>query len=111
MQEKGFQIEATRGTATALYDAGVPDVNVVNKVSEGRPNIVDALKNGEYVYVVNTTEGRQAITDSVYIRKEALANKATYTTTLNAAFATIQAKEADDRARVTTVQELHQRIK
>jgi carbamoyl-phosphate synthase large subunit len=111
MQEKGFQIEATRGTATALYDAGIPDVNVVNKVSEGRPNIVDALKNGEYVYVVNTTEGRQAITDSVYIRKEALANKATYTTTLNAAFATIQAKEADDRARVTTVQELHQRIK
>jgi carbamoyl-phosphate synthase large subunit len=111
MQEKGFQIEATRGTATALYDAGVPDVNVVNKVSEGRPNIVDALKNGEYVYVVNTTEGRQAITDSVYIRKEALANKATYTTTLNAAFATIQAKEADDRARVTSVQELHQRIK
>ena len=111
MQEKGFQIEATRGTATALYDAGVPDVNVVNKVSEGRPNIVDALKNGEYVYVVNTTEGRQAITDSVYIRKEALLNKATYTTTLNAAFATIQAKEADDRARVTSVQELHQRIK
>ncbi|MDG1814623.1 MAG: carbamoyl-phosphate synthase large subunit [Glaciecola sp.] len=111
MQEKGFQIEATRGTATALYDAGVQDVNVVNKVSEGRPNIVDALKNGEYVYVVNTTEGRQAITDSVYIRKEALLNKATYTTTLNAAFATIQAKEADDRARVTSVQELHQRIK
>ncbi|MGB1353996.1 MAG: carbamoyl-phosphate synthase large subunit, partial [Glaciecola sp.] len=111
MQEKGFKLEATRGTASALLEAGIQDVDVVNKVSEGRPNIVDAIKNGEYVYIVNTTEGRQAITDSVYIRKEALLNKATYTTTLNAAFATIQAKEADDRARVTSVQELHQRIK
>ena len=111
MLEKGFKLEATRGTATALYDAGITNVDIVNKVSEGRPNIVDAIKNSEYVYIVNTTEGRQAITDSVYIRKEALANKATYTTTLNAAFATIQAKEADDRARVTSVQELHQRIK
>ena len=111
MQEKGFQLEATRGTATALYDAGVTDVSIVNKVSEGRPNIVDALKNGEYAYVVNTTEGRQAITDSVYIRKEALLNKATYTTTLNAAFATILSKEADDRARVSSVQELHERMK
>ncbi len=110
MLEKGFELVATRGTATALYDAGIADVTVVNKVSEGRPNIVDAIKNGEYSYVVNTTEGRQAITDSVYIRKEALLNKATYTTTLNAAFATIQAKEADDRARVTSVQALHQRI-
>ena len=110
MLDKGFELEATRGTATALYDAGIHDVTVVNKVSEGRPNIVDALKNGEYAYVVNTTEGRQAITDSVYIRKEALLNKATYTTTLNAAFATILSKEADDRARVTSVQDLHKRM-
>ena len=110
MLDKGFELEATRGTATALYDAGIHDVTVVNKVSEGRPNIVDALKNGEYAYVVNTTEGRQAITDSVYIRKEALLNKATYTTTLNAAFATILSKEADDRARVTSVQALHKRM-
>ncbi|MCP3427668.1 carbamoyl-phosphate synthase large subunit [Opacimonas viscosa] len=110
MLDKGFELEATRGTATALYDAGIHGVTVVNKVSEGRPNIVDALKNGEYAYVVNTTEGRQAITDSVYIRKEALLNKATYTTTLNAAFATILSKEADDRARVTSVQDLHKRM-
>ncbi|AXR06085.1 carbamoyl-phosphate synthase large subunit [Salinimonas sediminis] len=106
----GFEIESTRGTATTLYDAGIVS-SVVNKVSEGRPNIVDSIKNGVYDYIINTTEGRQAITDSVYIRREALLNKITYTTTMNAAFATVQAKSADDRSRVTSVQELHARMK
>jgi carbamoyl-phosphate synthase large subunit len=82
----------------------------VNKLSEGRPNIVDAIKNGEYCYVVNTTEGRQAITDSVYIRREALLNKMSYTTTLNAAFATIRARTADAKVNVSSVQELHKRV-
>ncbi|MCC2615286.1 carbamoyl-phosphate synthase large subunit [Aestuariibacter halophilus] len=109
MLAKGFELEATKGTAQVLNDAGVV-CSVVNKLSEGRPNIVDAIKNGEYCYIVNTTEGRQAITDSVYIRREALLNKVTYTTTMNAAFATINAQEAEDRARVTSVQELHQRV-
>lgn len=108
--EAGFSIEATRGTATELYDAGIMST-VVNKMSEGRPNIVDAIKNGEYAYLINTTEGRQAITDSVYIRREALLNKVTYTTTMNAAFATIRAKSADDRNKVASVQELHARLK
>ncbi|MBU2978855.1 carbamoyl-phosphate synthase large subunit [Alteromonas sp. C1M14] len=105
----GFELECTRGTATTLDEAGIKNT-VVNKVSEGRPNIVDAIKNGEYSYIINTTEGRQAITDSVYIRREALLNKITYTTTMNAAFATIQAKSADDRNKVASVQELHARI-
>ncbi|QPG04679.1 carbamoyl-phosphate synthase large subunit [Salinimonas marina] len=108
--ENGFEIESTRGTATTLYDAGIIS-SVVNKVSEGRPNIVDSIKNGVYDYIINTTEGRQAITDSVYIRREALLNKITYTTTMNAAFATVQAKSADDRNRVTSVQALHARMK
>ncbi|WP_137167427.1 carbamoyl-phosphate synthase large subunit [Salinimonas lutimaris] len=108
--ENGFEIESTRGTATSLYDAGIMST-VVNKVSEGRPNIVDSIKNGVYDYIINTTEGRQAISDSVYIRREALLNKITYTTTMNAAFATVQAKSADDRSRVTSVQDLHARIK
>lgn len=107
---KGFEIEATRGTATTLYDAGIMST-VVNKLSEGRPNIVDAIKNKTYTYIVNTTEGRQAINDSVYIRREALASKTTYTTTLNAGFATIRAKDFDDRATVTSVQALHERVK
>ncbi|MBD3585004.1 carbamoyl-phosphate synthase large subunit [Salinimonas sp. HHU 13199] len=110
LTENGFEIECTRGTATQLYDAGIMS-SVVNKVSEGRPNIVDSIKNGVYDYIINTTEGRQAITDSVYIRREALLNKITYTTTMNAAFATVQAKSADDRDRATSVQELHARIK
>lgn len=109
MAAKGFELEATSGTAAVLADAGI-SCSVVNKLTEGRPNIVDATKNGEYCYIVNTTEGRQAITDSVYIRREALLNKVPYTTTMNAAFATVNAQEADDRARVSSVQDLHQRI-
>lgn len=109
MIKAGFKLECTRGTAATLDAAGIENT-VVNKVSEGRPNIVDAIKNGEYSYIINTTEGRQAITDSVYIRREALLNKITYTTTMNAAFATIRAKSADDRNKVVSVQELHARV-
>ncbi|MEP0354830.1 carbamoyl-phosphate synthase large subunit [Paraglaciecola sp.] len=109
MIAKGFELEATSGTAKVLNNVDIA-CSVVNKLSEGRPNIVDAIKNGEYCYIVNTTEGRQAIDDSVYIRKEALLNKVSYTTTMNAAFATVNANEADDKARVTSVQELHKRI-
>jgi carbamoyl-phosphate synthase large subunit len=110
MIEQGFSVEATKGTARFLAEHGV-ECATVNKLSEGRPNIVDAIKNGEYSYVVNTTEGRQAITDSVYIRREALLNKTSYTTTLNAAFATIRAISADPKVNVNSVQELHKRIK
>ncbi|GAA6183850.1 MULTISPECIES: carbamoyl-phosphate synthase large subunit [Alteromonadaceae] len=109
MIEKGFSLEATSGTAKELNDVGIA-CSVVNKLTEGRPNIVDAIKNGEYCYIVNTTEGRKAINDSVYIRREALLNKITYTTTLNAAFATVNAQTADDRAKVNSVQSLHQRV-
>ncbi|EKE83788.1 carbamoyl-phosphate synthase large subunit [Idiomarina xiamenensis] len=105
----GFQLEATRGTADILRAADI-SCSVVNKLQEGRPNIVDAIKNGEYSYIINTVEGRQAIEDSVYIRREALLNKVIYTTTLNAAFATVKAHTADDRARVSSVQELHKRV-
>ncbi|MFQ3249927.1 carbamoyl-phosphate synthase large subunit [Glaciecola sp.] len=110
MIEHGFTVEATKGTARFLSEHGV-ECATVNKLSEGRPNIVDAIKNGEYSYVVNTTEGRQAINDSVYIRREALLNKTSYTTTLNAAFATIRAISADPKVNVSSVQELHKRIK
>ncbi|XOV77439.1 MAG: carbamoyl-phosphate synthase large subunit [Aestuariibacter sp.] len=109
MLQKGFTLEATRGTATILNEANV-DCHVVNKLSEGRPNIVDAIKNGEYCYIINTTDGRQAIEDSVYIRKEALLNKVAYTTTMNGAFATVNSHATDDRKSVSSVQELHQRI-
>lgn len=105
----GFSLEATSGTAKMLAEEGI-DCSIVNKLQEGRPNIVDAIKNGEYCYIINTVEGRQAIEDSVYIRREALLNKVIYTTTLNAAFATVKANTANDRARVSSVQELHKRV-
>ncbi|QDF67865.1 carbamoyl-phosphate synthase large subunit [Shewanella sp. SNU WT4] len=108
--ELGYQIDATHGTAVVLGEAGI-NPRLVNKVHEGRPHILDRIKNGEYTYIVNTTEGRQAIADSRQLRGGALRYKVQYTTTMNAAFATCMAYAADDRSKVTSVQELHQRIK
>lgn len=105
----GYGIDATRGTFDILKEAGVP-ARKVNKVSEGRPHILDGIKNGEYSYIVNTTEGRQAIEDSKVLRRGALRYKANYTTTMNAAFATCQALTVDAKRRVNSVQDLHQRI-
>jgi carbamoyl-phosphate synthase large subunit len=109
MLAKGFKLEATSGTADVLLKAGLACTKV-NKLLEGRPNIVDAIKNDEYTYLVNTTEGRQAITDSVYIRREALLGKVAYTTTLNGAFATMQSTAADAIKNVNSIQELHKQI-
>ena len=106
----GYEIDATHGTAVVLGEAGI-NPRLVNKVHEGRPHILDRIKNGEYTYIVNTTEGRQAIEDSRQLRRGALRYKVDYTTTLNAAFATCMAHAADDRSTVTSIQEWHKRIK
>ena len=87
-------------------EAGVP-VRRVNKVHEGRPHILDRIKNSEYSYIINTTEGRKAIEDSKVLRGGALRYKVAYTTTLNAAFATCMAHAADEMSTVRSVQELH----
>ena len=105
----GYVIDATHGTAIILGEAGI-NPRLVNKVSEGRPHILDRIKNGEYEYIVNTTEGRQAIDDSRKLRAGALRYKVSYTTTMNAALATCDAILADDRATVTSIQELHAKI-
>ncbi|WP_042148796.1 MULTISPECIES: carbamoyl-phosphate synthase large subunit [unclassified Pseudoalteromonas] len=110
MKDLGFELDATGGTAKAIEAAGI-EVRHVNKVFEGRPHILDRIKNEEYSYIVNTTEGRQAIEDSKVLRRGALQHKTNYTTTLNAAFANCRANAADDRSVVTSVQELHKRIK
>ncbi len=89
----GFDIIATRGTASALQAAGL-EVRVVNKVLEGRPHIVDALKNGEVQLVFNTTEGAQALADSMSIRRTALTMKTPYYTTLAGALAATEAIRA-----------------
>ncbi|MEE9301593.1 MAG: carbamoyl-phosphate synthase large subunit [Alphaproteobacteria bacterium] len=83
-----FDLLATRGTAKALDDAGLP-VRVVNKVLEGRPHIVDAIMNGEVRLVINTTEGAQAIADSTSLRRAALLNHVPYCTTAAASRAMV----------------------
>ncbi len=86
----GFELIATRGTAGALEAAGIP-VRFINKVMEGRPHVVDALKNGEIHLVFNTTEGAVALTDSLSIRRTALTLKVPYYTTIAGAAAATQA--------------------
>ncbi|MFT0851885.1 carbamoyl-phosphate synthase large subunit, partial [Achromobacter sp. F4_2707] len=86
----GFEIVATRGTAAAIEAAGLP-VQVVNKVTEGRPHIVDKVKNGEIALVINTVEERRnAIADSRTIRTQALAARVTYFTTIAGALAAVE---------------------
>jgi len=103
LQSRGKEILATGGTAAALKAAGIK-CTVVNKVNEGRPHIVDIIKNESIQLVVNTTEGKQAIVDSFSIRRESLQNKATYCTTIAGAKATVDAL-AD--ISVKEVRELH----
>ena len=79
---------ATRGTAAYLQEKGIP-VRVVNKVLEGRPHIVDAIKNGEICMVINTTHGAQAVADSFSIRRKTLVNNIAYFTTISGARAAV----------------------
>ena len=89
----GFELTATRGTAKWLEAEGIA-ATAINKVYEGRPNIVDALKNGEIAMVMNTTEGTQSISDSRDIRRSALMDKIPYFTTAAASIAIVAALKA-----------------
>lgn len=109
LQDLGYQLDATHGTAVVLGEAGI-NPRLVNKVHEGRPHILDRIKNNEYTYIVNTVEGRQAIEDSKVLRRAALQEKVKYTTTMNAAFATCKAHNADEPYKVNSIQELHRQI-
>ena len=104
--EKGFTLCATEGTEKALVAAGVA-VERVNKVLEGRPNIVDMIKNDEIVYVVNTTEGRQSTTDSAEIRRSSLQHKVPYTTTIAGAEAIVMALTYGEEKVVRRLQDMH----
>src|SRR3546814_6155848 len=79
--ERGWSLVATGGTAAWLRENGL-ECAPVNKEAEGRPHIVDLIKNGEIAYIVNTTEGRQAIADSFSIRRKALQQGVTYSNTI-----------------------------
>ena len=102
----GFSVVATGGTASALQEAGVP-CQPVNKVRQGRPHIVDMIKNNEIAFIINTTEDKQAIADSYTIRRNALQHKVNYTTTLAGAWAVAQVLEHGENQDITCLQELH----
>jgi carbamoyl-phosphate synthase large subunit len=103
----GFTIVATVGTAQVLEAAGIP-CRRANKVREGRPHIVDMIKNDEIDLIINTTEGKQAIRESNSIRREAVHRRITYYTTLAAALATCEALEHIDEVEVNRLADLHQ---
>ncbi len=107
--DKNFSLVATSGTSAYLNEKGFA-CEMINKVAEGRPHIVDLIKNGEINYIVNTTEGKQAIADSFSIRREALQHRVLYSTTITGAKALIHSIETRDNPRVYSLQELHKEV-
>ena len=106
LQALGYSLAATHGTAKVIDAAGVA-VTGVNKVAQGRPHVVDMLKNDEIQVIVNTTEGKQAIADSSMIRRTALRHDVFCTTTIAGALAVCEALEFGDKMSVYTIQQLH----
>ena len=106
---RGYALVATGGTQAYLSAQGLP-CERINKVLEGRPHIVDLIKNGEIVYIVNTTEGKQAIADSFSIRREALQQGITYSTTIPGARALLHSLDHAGTGEVRSLQELHARL-
>ena len=102
----GFKLVATKGTAEVLKENKL-DVVSVNKVAEGRPHIVDMIKNDEIDFIVNVTEDKKAIADSYEIRRNALQNKVTYYTTLFGARAACKAISFSSELSVSSLQSLH----
>ncbi|MGO4549902.1 carbamoyl-phosphate synthase large subunit [Lysobacter sp. 2RAF19] len=107
---RGYALVATGGTADFLRTNGLECASI-NKVIEGRPHIVDLIKNGEIVYIVNTTEGKQAIADSFSIRREALQHRVTYSTTIAGARALLNSLDHRGAGDVNALQALHQELK
>ena len=96
LSDKGFDILATRGTQQAFNDAGIACRSVYKVIENQRPNVVDFIEDGTVDLIINTTEGRQAITDSRTIRSSAVQNRVCYTTTIAGALAIVEAMESDD---------------
>ena len=107
--ELGFNLVVTKGTGRSLQEAGI-DCKLVNKVYEGRPHIVDMIKNDEISLIINTTEGKKAIADSYTIRASALQGKVSYTTTIAGAQATCRALNYLEQNSVTSLQDMHAEI-
>jgi len=106
---RGFEIVATEGTARVFEEAGIP-CRSVYKVREGRPHIVDMIKNDEIDLIINTTEGKQAIRESHSIRREAVMRKVVYYTTVAAGRATCDALDHLNDMDVNRLQDLHKEL-
>jgi len=106
----GFELVATKGTAQAIQAAGI-SVTVVNKVTEGRPHVVDMIKNNEIALVINTVEERRnAIADSRQIRTTALLSRVTTFTTIAGAQAAVEGMKYMNDLDVYSLQELHAQL-
>nr|MCH9744617.1 carbamoyl-phosphate synthase large subunit [Gammaproteobacteria bacterium] len=103
---QGFEIVSTKGTAAVLQKAGVL-CRVINKVKEGRPHVVDMIKNGEIDFIINTTDGELAIADSYEIRCSAVRHKICYTTTLAGGIAACLSLQYEHDGVVNRLQDLH----
>jgi len=109
LHDLGFDLVATKGTAMALTANGLK-VASVNKVAEGRPHIVDMIKNGDISFIVNVTEDKRAVADSYQIRRSALQNKVTYYTTLAGAKAACVGMAHMQELTVESLQDLHKKL-
>jgi len=109
LHDLGFDLVATKGTAMALTANGLK-VTSVNKVAEGRPHIVDMIKNGDISFIVNVTEDKRAVADSYEIRRSALQNKVTYYTTLAGAKAACVGMAHMQELTVESLQDLHKKL-
>jgi carbamoyl-phosphate synthase large subunit len=109
LSDLGFKLVATAGTAKLIKQAGLA-VTIVNKVKEGRPHIVDMIKSDKINLIINTTEGRQAISDSSAIRYSAEQHRVYYTTTMAGGNAVCQALNFDGETTVRRIQTLHEEI-
>lgn len=109
LKKIGFKIDATLGTAKILKKYGI-NVKIVNKVNERRPHVQDRIKNGKYVYIINTSDCNHTITDSKTICQSALQYRVHYDTTLNGAFATVMAIEICPIKNIISLQDRHKTI-
>lgn len=109
LHELGYDLVSTKGTRAVLVAAGLP-CTLVQKVTEGRPHVVDLIKSDKIVFIINTTEAKQAIADSYSIRRSAVERKINYVTTLAAAKATVFALTEVNELTVMSLQELHKKV-
>lgn len=110
--ELGFTVIATHGTANYLIEKGL-NVEKINKLQEGRPNVLDLIKNRQISFIINTVFGKQAQRDSMYIRRGALQYKIPYTTTISGANAIVRAirRLKEHPVSIKSIQEYHREVR